>query len=641
MSIRAKEKENHRHVSCLRPLGVYFDEKYVYWALRDPHRDDNCFQINRSKNGIDFEVFEMNAQILSPSSKLPTDDIDDSDHFRFSRQGNEYLLTSVVRKKKGISLSVARSQDMKNWEKIQQISDMEKPGVIVPNLLVKEQNVFYFGDESLNMALVSPDWKQWKMRKTPVSKLSKKKYHIQETMVLHATEISEGILVLRMSHDSSGSFLLFATLLDRENPAKVLWESQTPLRTIENARGNLQSPTGIVVREDRLITYWSGSEGKLFQLNHPFNTHKPKQSEQKPEDATTHPVLDRPKKNPIIRPDPEHSWESKAAFNPAALHEGGEIHLVYRALGDDDVSVLGYATTADDGMTIKKRLTFPIYVPREPFEGAPNGTARFGQKTVSPYASGGGWNGGCEDPKLTCVDGRVYLTYVAYNGWSAPQLALSSISVADFLKGRWGKWRRPVIISRPGCVTKSGAILPEKIDGKFVVFHRVFPNILVDFVDDLDALDGKSVFLKGEYAIPPREDEWDSGKLSVGAPPIRTKDGWLVIYHSTTGRVEWSGTDCRYKMGAMLLDLENPTKVLYRSKKPILEPEMPYENDGLKYGIVYPCGAVVKDGQLLVYYGGSDEFVCVATAELDRFLEQLKDTGTARMELAAPKASKH
>ena len=87
----------------------------------------------------------------------------------------------------------------------------------------------------------------------------------------------------------------------------------------------------------------------------------------------------------------------------------------------------------------------------------------------------------------------------------------------------------------------------------------------------------------------------------------------------------------RYKLGAMVLDANDPTKMLYRSRVPILEPEEWYENTGWKSGVVYSCGAVVKDGELYVYYGGADSVVCVAVANLDRFLDELVQHGTPRL----------
>jgi predicted GH43/DUF377 family glycosyl hydrolase len=182
-----------------------------------------------------------------------------------------------------------------------------------------------------------------------------------------------------------------------------------------------------------------------------------------------------------------------------------------------------------------------------------------------------------------------------------------------------------VLVSRPGIVDKSGCLLPEKVNGKYVFFHRVFPNILIDFLDDLN-FDGKSGWLKGEYQIKIRDNMWDSRKIGVGAPPMRTKDGWLLIYYAVDDR-----DDSKYCIGAMLLDINDPTKVLHRTDHPILIPDQEYENYGFKAGVAYPCGAVIIKDQLFVYYGGADSVVCVATANLDAFLEELKTKESAHL----------
>jgi predicted GH43/DUF377 family glycosyl hydrolase len=338
--------------------------------------------------------------------------------------------------------------------------------------------------------------------------------------------------------------------------------------------------------------------------------------------------LERFDGNPILKPEPKYWWESKATFNPGALYEAGKVHLVYRAIGDSDVSVLGYASSID-GFHIDEQLHEPIYVPREPFEGVGliYPVPSFAQRTYVPmeededYVSGGGW-GGCEDPRLTKIDDRVFMTYVAFDGYSPPRVALTSIHINDFLAKSW-QWQMPVLISPPGVVDKNACILPEKINSKYVIFHRIFPNILIDFVDDLN-FDGKTRFLKGEFRIRPRAAYWDSRKVGAGAPPIKTKDGWLLIYHGIGER-----DPGRYKIGAMLLDLKDPTRVLARSKEPILEPEVWYENEGWKSGVVYPCGAVVMGDRLLVYYGGADRVACVASAKLDELLNHFVGTREA------------
>jgi len=329
-------------------------------------------------------------------------------------------------------------------------------------------------------------------------------------------------------------------------------------------------------------------------------------------------LLERFDGNPILKPDPKHFWENKAVFNPAAIYENGKVHIVYRAIGESDVSVLGHSSSFD-GLHINERLDEPIYVPREPFEGA--STAHpYAYQSGDIYISGGGGMGGCEDPRLTRIGDRVYMTYVAYDGHSHPRVALSSICIDDFLNKKW-KWKRPVLISPPYIVDKNACILPEKINGKYVIFHRVFPNILIDFVDDLD-FDGKSRWLVGQYTIPTRalSSDWDNLKVGCGPPPMKTKYGWLLIYQAVG-----SSDESRYKIGAMLLDLQDPTKVLARTITPILEPLAAYENEGCKYGVIYPCGAVIIEDRLFVYYGGADTVVGVATAKLESFLERLAE----------------
>jgi predicted GH43/DUF377 family glycosyl hydrolase len=213
------------------------------------------------------------------------------------------------------------------------------------------------------------------------------------------------------------------------------------------------------------------------------------------------------------------------------------------------------------------------------------------------------------------IGDTIYMTYVAFEGFSPPRVALTSISVRDFLARVW-RWRRPVLISRPGIVDKNACIFPERIRGRYVILHRVFPEILIDFREDLE-FDGRE-FLAGEFAIAPRRVGWDSRKIGAGPPPIKTDEGWLLVYHAVDDK-----DDSKYKIGAMLLDLENPTRVRYRSREPILEPELAYENEGHKFGVVYPCGGVVLGSDLLVYYGGADKVVCVARHELGGFLREL------------------
>jgi len=198
---------------------------------------------------------------------------------------------------------------------------------------------------------------------------------------------------------------------------------------------------------------------------------------------------------------------------------------------------------------------------------------------------------------------------------------LTSIGLNDFLNQRWN-WEKPVLISPPGVIDKSGCLLPEKIKGKYVFFHRIFPNILIDFVDDLN-FDGKKRCLQGKYQIKVRPGKWDSRKIGAGAPPLKTKEDWLLIYYGVDDQ-----DASKYHIGAMLLDIKDPTRVLHRTDKPILSPTEVYETNGFKPGIAYPCGAVIFKDDLLVYYGAADSVVCVAKANLSQFLKDLKNDKT-------------
>ena len=172
-----------------------------------------------------------------------------------------------------------------------------------------------------------------------------------------------------------------------------------------------------------------------------------------------------------------------------------------------------------------------------------------------------------------------------------------------------------MFISKPGQIQKNWMVFPEKINGKYAVLHSITPKISIEYVDSLqdDKLIIDSMKMPGTD-----EHRWDNIVRGAGAPPLKTKHGWLVLYHAMDKR-----DPNKYKVGAMLLDHNDPTKILHRCKHPILEPVAHYENNGAKAGVVYVCGAVIKDDILLVYYGGADSVVCVASENLDEFLEDL------------------
>jgi predicted GH43/DUF377 family glycosyl hydrolase len=234
------------------------------------------------------------------------------------------------------------------------------------------------------------------------------------------------------------------------------------------------------------------------------------------------------------------------------------------------------------------------------------------------YPSGGSW-GGSEDPRIACIGDKIYVTFSAFDGWDFIRMAVISIKEKDFINKKW-KWSRPILISPAGQINKNWVLFPAKINGKFAILHSVNPEVQIDYVDSLEELSSGAKVIKSKFGASKPRESWDTYLRGVGPSPIRTDKGWLVLYHATTRG------EARYKLGAMLLDLENPEKILARSPEPILAPDEWYENDW-KEGVIYACGAVVKDDNLIVYYGGGDKHVCVAERPLDELLDWLLTHG--------------
>lgn len=396
-------------------------------------------------------------------------------------------------------------------------------------------------------------------------------------------------------------FGIEVALLDLKNPLKVLGFTKEPLLVPEKdyeLHGNVPNvifPSGAIVDNGKLDIYYGAADTTVSLASCKLNELIKELLLEREEHHRIRINLERFSDNPIITPKPEHPWESKYTFNSAAIYENGKAHLIYRAMGDDLTSVLGYASS-NDGFHIDERLTSPIYIPREDFE-----------RKIQPG------NSGCEDPRITKIDDKFYMCYTAYDGKNPTRVALTSIRVDDFLNKQW-RWTKPVLISPPGVDDKNACILSKKIDGKYVIFHRLSGSIWIDFVDDL-GFDGTK-WIEGKVLFGPRINRWDNEKIGIGGPPIETKYGWLLIYHGLS-------RDTKYRLGMALLDLNNPAQVIARLTYPILSPEAEYENKGLRFGTIFTCGAVIVNDKLFVYYGGADQVVCLATTDLNDVLEKI------------------
>ncbi len=334
--------------------------------------------------------------------------------------------------------------------------------------------------------------------------------------------------------------------------------------------------------------------------------------------------LTRHHKNPVISPLAVHEWELNGTFNPTAIKDDdGKVHLLYRAVGADGISRIGYASSTD-GLHFDDRPMYPVYEPL-PDYGMPASKSSYGPRNYDPsfYTSGGGW-GGSEDPRAVRIDGKIYMTYVAFEGWNSVRIALTSIGIDDFKHKKW-RWRRPVLISPPGYVAKNWLIFPEKINSKYAILNSIVPNIAIEYVDSLDNLTTHIKSTRPQGVQVGRKEFWDNRVRGAGPPPLKTEIGWLLLYHAID-KDDPDKYGIGYRIGAMILDLKDPTKVLYRSPEPILNPEMNYENDG-KPGVVYASGAVILGDNLMVYYGGGDRHVCIAQTPLKQLLNWLVEHG--------------
>jgi predicted GH43/DUF377 family glycosyl hydrolase len=278
---------------------------------------------------------------------------------------------------------------------------------------------------------------------------------------------------------------------------------------------------------------------------------------------------------PILKPVAYHPWESRYVFNAGVVYHNGLVHMLYRAMGEDGISRLGYAVSAD-GLNFY-RLDQPVLVPATPWESR-----------------------GVEDPRITRIGERFYVLYTAY---SEHGVRVSMASTTNFIT-----WIRHGILL-PDEDNKDAALFPEKINGRYAMLHRRPPDIWLAYSEDLIHWTDHQVIMR------PRPGTWESWKIGAGAPPIRTPWGWLLFYH---------GVDEQrvYRLGVALLDLENPARVIRRQETPILSPETTWEQEGQVPQVVFTCGAVEINGLYHVYYGGADAVIGVATVtaeEVERF----------------------
>ena len=392
-------------------------------------------------------------------------------------------------------------------------------------------------------------------------------------------------------------FGIEALLLDLKDPRKIVGRTKHPIMVPEESYEkygqvpNVIFPSGALIRDKNLNIFYGAADTTScvaeVKLDGLLQSMSPKGRES---------YSTRFNKNPIMRPVKKHPWESKAVFNPAAIDLDGRVHIIYRANAENNTSTMGYAVSKN-GLNIDERLPEPIYTPRADFE-------------MKKIING---NSGCEDPRIVKIGNILYMFYTAYNGITVPRVAMTWISVNDFLKRKWN-WSRPVLVTPPGIDDKDACIFPEKIDGKYCFIHRINHKICIDFWTSFKAAPKETT--RGIMLMGSRYGMWDSKKIGLAGPPLKTKAGWLMFYHGI-------GEDLHYRLGAALLDIKNPLTVLSRTDEAILEPVKKYEKQGQIPNVVFPCSHILRGDTIYHYYGGADSVIGVATQKLSKILSTL------------------
>jgi predicted GH43/DUF377 family glycosyl hydrolase len=206
---------------------------------------------------------------------------------------------------------------------------------------------------------------------------------------------------------------------------------------------------------------------------------------------------------------------------------------------------------------------------------------------------------GLEDPRITCINGTYYVDYVGVSPLGVTTCLASTRDFQSFL--------RHGVIFHPD--NKDVVLFPTRIGDRFYALHR--PHSSLFLRNDIWIAESPDLICWGRhrYLMGTREGFWDETRIGAGAVPFRTDQGWLELYHGADRRN-------RYCMGAVLLDGEQPWKILRRSERPLFEPEADYERSGFFGQVVFSCGLLFEDQTLKIYYGAADTSLCYAEIPL-------------------------
>ncbi len=320
-------------------------------------------------------------------------------------------------------------------------------------------------------------------------------------------------------------------------------------------------------------------------------------------------------------------FENQAVLNPTCIREGNNVHMFYRAVRNGNHSSIGYCKL-EGPLKVIERSKKPVLSPQHDYE-----------------------NHGIEDPRIVLMDGTYYLFYTVFDGKNALAAYAMSKDLQQWVKK--GPITANILYSEAKDIFRDGKtklkeryfffesyikdmvaddvllwekdvfMFPEKINNRYALVHRILPDIQIAYFDDFGELNmdywreylkrlGNRIILEPEYG-------YESRSIGGGAVPIKTKEGWLLIYHA----VEDSNMGKMYHASAALLDLHDPQKVLGRLEKPLFSPKEDYERYGDVNNVVFPTGTAIFDDRLYIYYGAADKRIAAVSLNVHELLDEL------------------
>ncbi len=333
------------------------------------------------------------------------------------------------------------------------------------------------------------------------------------------------------------------------------------------------------------------------------------------------------KKEGIVLKPTKLKFEDMGVLNPACIKKGDYVHMYYRAWNKKDRSTIGYCKLKGP-LKVVERSKKPLLYTEIGHEQS------------------------IEDPRIVCINGTYYMTYITFDGKNVHIEYATSKDLKNFkkmgkilpeitydeaedlfkeskkLKERYflfeayfkDKVGKDVLLWN-----KDAFFFPKKIKGKFALVHRILPDMQVIYFKDFKdiTLGFWKNYLKkmNKYVILESRHWYETRNVGGGCPPIETDKGWLLIYHA----VDDMDVGKTYRASAVLLDKKDPTKVIGMLKDPLFVPTESWEKKGLVNNVVFPTGAAVFGKRLYIYYGAADKYIAAASVDLDELLKELLD----------------